>query len=230
MNYIISLLFLFCLYLDISQASCPGTPCASGLCCSEYGYCGTGSAYCGSGCQSGCSGSPPKSPPPKSPPPKSPPPPPPSSGGSSAQASYYDPAGGYGSCGNVLQNSDMIVAMPVGQVSCGECITVNYNGKSISVNVQDTCESCASLGRIDLSQGAWQQLNSNIGLGLLPVTWSKGGSCPSFAVQESSAESNISLSWGAWIGIGVAVGIVSTLLIVGIVFLVFRAKRSEQVY
>nr|ABY66958.1 class IV chitinase [Vitis pseudoreticulata] len=27
--------------------------CASGLCCSKYGYCGTGSDYCGDGCQSG---------------------------------------------------------------------------------------------------------------------------------------------------------------------------------
>ncbi|WVZ86243.1 hypothetical protein U9M48_033056 [Paspalum notatum var. saurae] len=27
--------------------------CASGLCCSQYGYCGTGDAYCGTGCQAG---------------------------------------------------------------------------------------------------------------------------------------------------------------------------------
>ncbi|KAI4310754.1 hypothetical protein MLD38_035705 [Melastoma candidum] len=27
--------------------------CASGLCCSKYGYCGTGDAYCGDGCQAG---------------------------------------------------------------------------------------------------------------------------------------------------------------------------------
>ncbi|XP_028099661.1 chitinase 4-like [Camellia sinensis] len=32
--------------------------CAAGLCCSQYGYCGTGNAYCGAGCQSGpCTGS-----------------------------------------------------------------------------------------------------------------------------------------------------------------------------
>jgi len=30
------------------QGSCPGIPCAAGLCCSPYGYCGTGTAYCGS--------------------------------------------------------------------------------------------------------------------------------------------------------------------------------------
>lgn len=27
--------------------------CANNMCCSSYGYCGTGSEYCGDGCQSG---------------------------------------------------------------------------------------------------------------------------------------------------------------------------------
>ncbi|KAG0600925.1 hypothetical protein M758_11G071400 [Ceratodon purpureus] len=35
-------------------ASCPG-----GLCCSQFGYCGTSPEYCGGGCQSNCGGSPP---------------------------------------------------------------------------------------------------------------------------------------------------------------------------
>ncbi|KAI1454700.1 carbohydrate-binding module family 18 protein [Annulohypoxylon moriforme] len=30
-----------------------GFTCGSGMCCSQYGYCGTGSAYCGTGCQQG---------------------------------------------------------------------------------------------------------------------------------------------------------------------------------
>jgi len=119
----------------------------------------------------------------------------------------------------------MIVAMPDGQVTCGQCIQVDYNGKSIQVTVQDTCEVCASDGRIDLSSGAWQQLESDTDLGLIPVTW---GVCGSFALQEATAQSSggVSLSWGAWIGIGVSVGVVSTLLVVGIVFLVFRAKQN----
>lgn len=32
-----------------------GRRCPNGLCCSEVGYCGTSSAYCGRGCQSQCS-------------------------------------------------------------------------------------------------------------------------------------------------------------------------------
>lgn len=36
--------------------------CANNLCCSQYGYCGSTTAYCGTGCQSGCpTGSPPAS-------------------------------------------------------------------------------------------------------------------------------------------------------------------------
>ena len=34
-----------------SQAG--GATCANNLCCSQYGYCGSTSAYCGAGCQSG---------------------------------------------------------------------------------------------------------------------------------------------------------------------------------
>ncbi|KAK3414456.1 hypothetical protein EUGRSUZ_H00322 [Eucalyptus grandis] len=30
-----------------------GCGCATNLCCSQYGYCGTGDQYCGTGCQSG---------------------------------------------------------------------------------------------------------------------------------------------------------------------------------
>ncbi|KAK1666538.1 hypothetical protein QYE76_054697 [Lolium multiflorum] len=37
-----------------SQAG--GATCANCLCCSQYGYCGSTSAYCGAGCQSQCSG------------------------------------------------------------------------------------------------------------------------------------------------------------------------------
>ena len=44
--------------------SCSATnPCGNGLCCSQWGYCGTSEAYCGDCCQSGnCWGSPPTSP------------------------------------------------------------------------------------------------------------------------------------------------------------------------
>ncbi|KAK4370115.1 hypothetical protein RND71_009592 [Anisodus tanguticus] len=31
-----------------------GRSCANGLCCSQYGFCGTTRDYCGVGCQSNC--------------------------------------------------------------------------------------------------------------------------------------------------------------------------------
>ena len=34
-------------------ASAKNCGCASGLCCSQYGYCGTGDDYCGTGCREG---------------------------------------------------------------------------------------------------------------------------------------------------------------------------------
>jgi chitinase len=52
--------------------------CANDLCCSQYGYCGSTPAYCGTGCQSQCTSTP------------SPPPP---------------PAGSGSGVGNILTNS-----------------------------------------------------------------------------------------------------------------------------
>ena len=34
-------------------------------------------------------------------------------------ATYYEPAGGYGACGNVLQNTDMVVALSADQYLAG---------------------------------------------------------------------------------------------------------------
>eukprot|EP00804_Cyclotella_cryptica_P013618 CCRYP_012959-RA/>CCRYP_012959-RA protein AED:0.23 eAED:0.23 QI:79/1/1/1/1/1/5/123/765 len=45
-----------------SAACGPGNPCAGGLCCSQWGYCGTDVAYCGECCQSNCWASPPSIP------------------------------------------------------------------------------------------------------------------------------------------------------------------------
>jgi len=64
-----------------NNACGPDTPCSNGMCCSQWGYCGTSEAYCGECCQNNCDGQPP-SPPSPSPPTPSPPTsnPPPSPG------------------------------------------------------------------------------------------------------------------------------------------------------
>jgi len=55
--------------------------------------------------------------------------------------------------------------------SCGRCIKVAYQGRTIVASVQDTCPGCAALGRIDLSQGAYQALGASLGAGVVDVTW-----------------------------------------------------------
>lgn len=80
---------LFILLLIISLSEAQNCGCASGLCCSQYGYCGTGSAYCGTGCKSGpCTGT---TPPPTTTPPPPPPPPPPPSTGKTCSSSCVGP-------------------------------------------------------------------------------------------------------------------------------------------
>ncbi|XP_020578990.1 chitinase 5 [Phalaenopsis equestris] len=50
------------LLASISLAGAQNCGCAQDLCCSKYGYCGTGTPYCGDACQSGpCYNSPPSS-------------------------------------------------------------------------------------------------------------------------------------------------------------------------
>nr|AEF59006.1 class I chitinase [Pinus contorta] len=73
-NWVMAVLVLLLVSVSVNAQNCG---CASGLCCSKYGYCGTTSAYCGAGCKSGpCS----------------------SSGGGS-------PSGGGGSVGTIISQS-----------------------------------------------------------------------------------------------------------------------------
>lgn len=46
-----SIVLLVCVLVNVSVAQNCG--CASNECCSQWGYCGTTSDYCGAGCQSG---------------------------------------------------------------------------------------------------------------------------------------------------------------------------------
>lgn len=46
-------LILFLIVLQLGVGFTQNCGCASNLCCSRYGYCGSTSAYCGDGCQSG---------------------------------------------------------------------------------------------------------------------------------------------------------------------------------
>ncbi|KAL1660201.1 Non-catalytic module family EXPN protein [Schizophyllum commune] len=90
------------------------------------------------------------------------------------RATYYEPAGGYGACGNVLQNTDMVVALSADQylagANCGKQITATHAGKSVTVTVADLCPGCAANG-LDLTSAAFQQLAA-LGEGNIDVDWS----------------------------------------------------------
>ncbi|KAJ7862807.1 RlpA-like double-psi beta-barrel-protein domain-containing protein-containing protein, partial [Mycena olivaceomarginata] len=91
-------------------------------------------------------------------------------------ATYYQPNGGFGACGEPLQNSDFIVALGAGHYNegshCGQTISVEYNGNQIEVTVADLCPGCQGDNGIDLSEGAMAELDANyVQDGVISVTW-----------------------------------------------------------
>ncbi|XP_022874843.1 endochitinase EP3-like [Olea europaea var. sylvestris] len=54
-------LAIFLIGTSPGQVSCQNCGCSQDLCCSQYGYCGTGNDYCGRGCQGGPCYAPPSS-------------------------------------------------------------------------------------------------------------------------------------------------------------------------
>ncbi|KAF7338881.1 hypothetical protein MSAN_02211300 [Mycena sanguinolenta] len=72
-------------------------------------------------------------------------------------ATFYDPNGGIGACGTILQNNDFVVALGTGLWDggshCGQTINVSYQGKIIQVVVEDLCLGCQANG-FALAEGA----------------------------------------------------------------------------
>lgn len=100
-----------------------------------------------------------------------------SSGSHSGDATYYD--AGLGSCGQVSENSDMIVALNHGQMAnganpnnnelCGKTITAHGPKGSVTVKIVDTCPGCAN-GDLDLSPAAFSKI-ADMAQGRVPITW-----------------------------------------------------------
>lgn len=58
-NFLTLMFLVFFLVFFASHSAAQHCGCAKNLCCSQWGYCGTGKSYCGSGCQAGpCTSSP----------------------------------------------------------------------------------------------------------------------------------------------------------------------------
>lgn len=53
--WVVAIFLSSSLFGSFAQQCGSNAPCANGMCCSQYGYCGTTSDYCCSGCQSQCS-------------------------------------------------------------------------------------------------------------------------------------------------------------------------------
>lgn len=97
----------------------------------------------------------------------------------SGDATYYDV--GLGACGVTNTDSELIAALNVEQFNqfgsmsngnpvCGKTATLHYQGKSVTVTIQDKCPGCA-YGSLDLSPAAFTQL-ADKSLGRIQITWS----------------------------------------------------------
>ncbi|KAL2611435.1 hypothetical protein R1flu_023127 [Riccia fluitans] len=143
--------------------------CSSNLCCSQYGYCGSSSDYCGAGCQSG---------------PRDPwlPASLPSGDGSTGEASYYTapfvPTACYGNDENQFPANQYFAAGGDGEPNiwasgenCGKWFSIQCSGDGctssdpISVKIVDRCPNGCFNGRaFDLSDTAFSAMaNTDVG-------------------------------------------------------------------
>ncbi|KAG0575563.1 hypothetical protein M758_5G014200 [Ceratodon purpureus] len=155
-----------------SQAG--GKKCANNLCCSQYGYCGSTSEYCGNGCQSQCGGSGGGSPT--------------TPGSKTGLASYYTapytPSACFGNDPN--QFSQYFAAAGdsadaniwANKANCGKYFNIECQGKGclgkgpIKVKIVDRCPNGCSGGRaFDLSEATFKAI-ANPDVGVITVKYS----------------------------------------------------------
>ncbi|KAF5330477.1 hypothetical protein D9619_005988 [Psilocybe cf. subviscida] len=92
--------------------------------------------------------------------------------------SFYDV--GLGACGKTNVNSDFIVALNQQQFGnsypspfCGKTITMNYQGKTATATIMDSCPGCP-YGALDLSRGLFKHFASE-DTGIIYGEWSIAG-------------------------------------------------------
>ncbi|KAJ7076633.1 Non-catalytic module family EXPN protein [Mycena belliarum] len=88
-------------------------------------------------------------------------------------ATFYNPEGNLGACGNPIQDTDLAVALSsdtfAGGAHCGGSVSVQYNGVSLVATVVDLCPGCTP-GGLDLTAGMFAQL-ADPDLGHIQVDW-----------------------------------------------------------
>lgn len=136
-------------------------------CLSKWGYCGTGSDYCGDGCQAG----------------------PCTTGSSSSssifqgRATYYSVGTGYTACGSKHSDTEYIAALngaqfdpytpngnPNKNTLCNKQAKVTGPKGSVIVKVVDKCPGCR-FGDLDLSKAAFRQAVGDLSIGLAQISW-----------------------------------------------------------
>jgi len=113
--------------------------------------------------------------------------------------------------------------------SCGQCIQVNSGSASVVVEVVDTCMGCASAS-VDLSPTAFSALAA-LSVGRIhQISWSFLSSCPpGLAVADQTASQNtLTLSQPLVIGLAVGLSLFVVGIIVAIVVIIKRRKRTEE--
>ncbi|PTQ26714.1 hypothetical protein MARPO_0535s0001 [Marchantia polymorpha] len=149
--------------------------CPNNLCCSQYGWCGSTSEYCGTGCQSGpCSGSGTPSTP---------------SGSKTGEVSYYTapfvPSACFGDDAGQFPSNNFFAAGGDGapniwnnRANCGKWFRIQCTGNgctssaTISVKIVDRCPNGCVGGRaFDLSDTAFRAI-ANTDVGHVTVNYS----------------------------------------------------------
>ncbi|TRM61265.1 hypothetical protein BD626DRAFT_501954 [Schizophyllum amplum] len=78
------------------------------------------------------------------------------------KASYYDPNGATGACGQKLSSTDLFVSVALNlydHARCGANVTIHYNDNQVQATVQDMCPACDDNG-LSMSAAVFQQLAS----------------------------------------------------------------------
>ena len=156
----------------------PNNPCGNGLCCSQWGYCGSTSAYCGECCQSNCGGAnnPPPSPYPPTPSP--PPPTPPTTPGFNYDANHGEDSrliayvGNWQTCPTDAQvdaYSHIVIAFAV---SYTWSWSKNNCDEQCEVDSPPTCENQVRNDLIDRWRAAGKKVIMSFGGAGMGGSWS----------------------------------------------------------
>ncbi|KAI7897785.1 RlpA-like double-psi beta-barrel-protein domain-containing protein-containing protein [Cokeromyces recurvatus] len=94
---------------------------------------------------------------------------------------YYDVAAGFGSCGEMNSNDDMVVAVnyiqmengsnPNNNPRCDKKVKIiGKTRKVVTARIVDTCPGCSS-GSLDMSTALFKKVCGDLALGVCKIKW-----------------------------------------------------------